>query len=76
MLAVIVQVVLRLVPAAHTVQVVQAAALVVVLYVDPATQEIQPVFANAVQVVDRLVPAAQTVHAKQTLFVVTVQAVD
>ncbi len=52
------------------------AALVVVLYVDPATQAVHPVLARAVQVVERLVPAAQTVHALHTLFVVTVQAVD
>jgi len=57
-------------------QAVQEAALVVVLKVDPATQEIQPVFARAVHVVDRYVPAAQTEQAEHTLFVVTVHAVD
>ena len=57
-------------------QVVQVAALVVVLYVDPATQATHPVFTVVVQVLLRLVPAAHTVHAKQTLFVVTVHAVD
>ena len=52
------------------------AAFVVVLYVDPATQETHPVFASAVHTVDRYIPAAHTVQALQTLFVVTVQAVD
>ena len=52
------------------------AAFVTVLYVDPATQETQPVFASAVQTVDRYIPAAHTVQALHTLFVVTVQAVD
>jgi len=56
--------------------VVQEAALVVMLYVEPATQETQPVFARAVQAVERYVPAAQTEQAEHTLFVVTVQAVD
>ena len=63
-------------PAAHVLQVVQDAAFVVVLYVDPAIHAVQPVLANAVQVVDRYVPAAHTEHAEQTLFVVTVQAID
>ena len=44
---------------------VQVAALVVVLKVDPATQATQPVFAVVVQVVLRLVPAAHTVQAVQ-----------
>ena len=52
------------------------AALVTVLYVDPATQEMHPVLARAVHVVDRRVPAAHTVQALHTLFVVKVQAVD
>ena len=56
--------------------VVQDAALVVVLYVDPAIHEVHPVFAKAVQVALRLVPAGHTVQAEQTLFVVTVHAVD
>jgi len=64
------------VPAAQVEHVVQEAALVVVLYVEPATQETHPVFARAVQVVDRYVPAAQTEQAEHTLFVVTVHAVD
>ena len=55
---------------------VQVAAFVVVLYVDPATQAVHPVFANAVHVALLRVPAAQIVHAEQTLLVVTVQAVD
>jgi hypothetical protein len=57
-------------------QVVHAAALVVVLNVEPATQAVHPVFARAVQVLLLRVPAAQTVHAVHTLFVVTVHAVD
>jgi len=48
-----------------TAQVEQLAAFVVVLYVDPATQEVQPVFAVVVQVKDLYVPAAHTVHAVQ-----------
>ncbi len=63
-------------PAVHTVHAVQLAAFVVVLYVDPATQDGQPVFAKAVHIVDRYLPAAHTVHAVQTRFVDTVQAVD
>ena len=63
-------------PAAQDVQVIQVAAFVVVLYVDPATHAVHPVLANAVQVADLLVPAAQTEQALQTLFVVTVHAVD
>ena len=55
-----------MVPATHAAeQVVQVAAFVVVLYVDPATQAIHPVLAVIVQVVLRLVPAAQTVQAVQ-----------
>ena len=57
-------------------QAVQLAAFVTILYVDPATQETQPVFARVVHTVDRYIPAAQIVQALQTLFVVTVQAVD
>ena len=57
-------------------QAVQLAAFVTMLYVDPATQETQPVFARAVQTVDRYIPAGQTEQALHTLFVVTVQAVD
>ena len=36
-----------------------------VLYVEPATQAVHPVFARLVQVVLLRVPAAQTVHAVQ-----------
>ena len=54
----------------------QEAALVVVLYVEPATHDTQPVFARAVHTVERYIPAAQTVQAVHTLFVVTLQAVD
>ena len=62
-----------MVPAIQAVaQVVQEAALVVVLKVDPATQEIHPVFAVVVQVVERRVPAAQTVHAVQVAALVIV----
>lgn len=57
-------------------QLLQVAAFVVVLYVDPATQAVHPVFASAVQAALLRVPAAQTVHAEQILFVVTVHAVD
>jgi hypothetical protein len=57
-------------------QVVQVAAFVVVLYVEPATQEVHPVFASTVQVAVLLVPAGQAEHAEHTLFVVMVQAVD
>ena len=57
-------------------QVVHVAALVVVLKVDPVTQEVHPVFARAVQVADRYVPAAQIEQVLHTLFVVTVHAVD
>ena len=63
-------------PIRHVVHAVQVAALVVVLYVDPATQAVQPVFANAVQVLVLLVPAGHTEQALQTLFVDTVHAVD
>ena len=48
----------------------------VVLNVDPATQAVHPVFANAVQVALLRVPAAHDEHAEHTLFVVTVHAVD
>ena len=57
-------------------QVVQVAAFMVVLYVDPATHAVHPVFARAVQVALLLVPAGHAEHAKHTLFVVTVHAVD
>ena len=50
--AVIVQVVLRLVPAAHTVQAVQDTAFVVVLYVDPATHAVHALFTVTEQAVD------------------------
>ena len=50
--------------------------MVVVLYVDPATQAVQPVFAKAVQALVLLVPAGHTEQALQTLFVDTVHAVD
>ena len=52
-------------------QLVQVAALVIVLKVDPAIQATHPVLAVVVQVAERRVPAAQTVHAVQlTAFVV------
>jgi hypothetical protein len=63
-------------PIRQAVQAVQVAAFVVVLYVDPATQAVHPVFANAVQALVLLVPAGHTEQAEQTLFVVTVHAVD
>jgi len=52
------------VPATQTAaHVVQVAAFVVILNVDPATQAIHPVLAVIVQVVLLRVPAAQTVQA-------------
>ena len=57
-------------------QVLQVAALVVVRYVDPATQAVHPVFDRAVQVALLRVPAGHAVQAEHTLFDVTVQAVD
>ena len=57
-------------------QVVQVAAFVVLLYVDPATQAVQPLFTVAVHIVETRVPAGQMLHAVQTRFVDTVQAVD
>ena len=53
-------------------QVVQEAALVVVLKVDPATQAVHPVLAVVVQAKDRYVPAAQTVQAVQAAAFVVV----
>jgi hypothetical protein len=65
------------VPAIHTAaQVEQVAALVTVLYVDPATQATHPVLAVVVQVVERRVPAAHTVQAEQVAALVTVLNVD
>ena len=43
----------------------QVAAFVVVLYVDPATQAVHPVFVVVVHMVLLRVPAAQTVQAEQ-----------
>ena len=59
-----------------TAQVVQVAAFVVVLKVDPATQAVQPLFTVAVHVEETRVPAGQMLHAVQTRFVETVHAVD
>jgi len=53
-------------------QVVQDAAFVVVLKVDPATQAVHPVLAVVVQIKERYVPAAQTVHAVQAAALVVV----
>jgi len=65
------------VPATHAAaQVVQVAALVVVLKVDPATQAVHPVFAVVVQVVERRVPAAHTVQAVQVTALVVVLYVE
>jgi hypothetical protein len=55
-------------------QVVQVAAFVVVLYVDPATEAVHPVFAVVVQVALLRVPAAHVLHVVHALFVVAVQA--
>ena len=64
-------------PAIHAAaQVVQVAALVVVLKVDPATHAVHPVLAVVVQVALLHLPAGHDEHAEQTLFVVTVHAVD
>ena len=63
-------------PAAQVEQAVQVAAFVVVLYVDPITQAVHPVFASAVQVALLRVPAGHDEHDEHTLFVVTVHAVD
>ena len=46
-------------------QVEQVAALVVVLYVEPAIHAVHPVLDVVVQVVERRVPAAQTVQVVQ-----------
>jgi hypothetical protein len=51
-LVVVVQVVERRVPAAHTVHAVQLAALVVVLKLDPAMQAVHTLFVVTVQAVD------------------------
>ena len=56
-------------------QLLQVAALAVVLKVDPATQAMHPVFAVVVQVAERRVPAAQIVQALHTRFTVVEQAV-
>jgi hypothetical protein len=55
-----------------TAQVVQVAALVVVLKVDPATQAVHPVFTVVVQVLLLLVPAAHTVQGVQDAALVIV----
>jgi len=61
------------VPAIHAAaQVVQVAALVVVLNVDPATQAVHPVLAVVVQVKDLYVPAAHIVQAVQAAAFVVV----
>ena len=57
-------------------QLLQVAALVVVLKVDPATQATHPVSAVVVQVVERRVPAAQTVQAVHEAALVVVLKVD
>ncbi len=51
-------------PAIHAAaQLLHVAALVVVLYVDPAIQAVHPVLAVVVHIVERRVPAAHTVQA-------------
>ena len=63
-------------PAIHAgAQFEQAAALVVVLKVDPATQAIHPVLAVIVHIVERRVPAEHMVQAEQMRFPVVEQAV-
>ena len=59
--------------AAH---VVQVAALVVVLKVDPATQAVQPLFTVVVHAVETRVPAGQVLQAVQLAAFVTVLYVD
>ena len=53
-------------------QVVQLAALVVMLKVEPATQAVHPVFAVVVQVVLLRVPAAHIVQAVQAAALIVV----
>jgi hypothetical protein len=53
---------------------VQDAAFDVVLNVDPATHEVQPVFVVTVQLALLRVPAAHILHVVHTLFVVAVHA--
>jgi hypothetical protein len=51
------------VPVIHAAaQVEHVAALVVVLYVDPATHAVHPVLAVVVHIAERRVPAAHTVQ--------------
>ncbi len=51
-------------PAIHAAaQVEHVAAFVVVLYVDPATQDVHPVLAVVVHIAERRVPAAHMVQA-------------
>ncbi len=57
-------------------QVEHVAAFVVVLYVDPATQDVHPVFAVVVHVVVRLVPAAHMVQAVHSGAFVVVLKLD
>jgi len=57
-------------------QVVQVAALVVVLKVEPATQDVHALFTVVVHAVDTRVPAAQVVQAVQLTALVTVLYVD
>ena len=53
------------VPAAQTVQAVQAAAFVVVLYVDPAMQDVQTLLTVTEHGVEAYLPAVHTVQAVQ-----------
>ena len=69
---VVVQVLLLRVPAAQTVQAVQAAAFVVVLKVEPATQAVQALFAVTVHAVLTYVPAAHVEQAVQDAALVVV----
>lgn len=55
-------------------QVVQVAAFVVVLKVEPAIQAVHPVFAVVVQVALLRVPAEHVLHVVHALFVVAVHA--
>ena len=53
-------------------QLLQVAAFVVVLYVEPATQAVHPVFTVVVQVALLRVPAAQIVQGVHTAALVVV----
>jgi hypothetical protein len=55
-------------------QLLQVAAFVVVLYVDPAKHGVHPVFAVVVHIALLRVPAEHVLHVVHALFVVAVHA--